>query len=247
MRLTILGCLGGYPYHDQGTTAFLLQAKGYNLLIDCGSRAVTELEHHLSPLCLDSVILTHYHHDHIADLGVLQQYLQLWPKDDPDWDRQILKIWGHAEDEFHFNSLTMPDVSLGKPYLEDDLKKIGPWDVTFMRTKHPVPTFALHMLERDTGKALVFTGDSGYLEDFCEFAKEADVLLADTYFFADMEHAPTHLSAKEAGEIAAKACVKKLILTHLPQHGDLKQLKQEAKEVFTGRVVLAKPHMTVEI
>ncbi|MDR0614704.1 MAG: MBL fold metallo-hydrolase [Lactobacillales bacterium] len=248
MKLTILGCLGGYPYQDQGTTAFLLQAKGYNLLIDCGSRAVTELEHHLSPLCLDAVILTHYHHDHIADLGVLQQYLQLWSKDDPDWDGQILKIWGHTEDEFHFNSLTMPNVSIGKSYKKDDLKKIGPWDVTFMRTRHPVLTFALHLLERDTGKVLVFTGDSGYLDDFCEFAKNADVLLADTYFFTETKHAPTHLTAKEAGKIAAKARVKKLILTHLPQHGDLERLKKEAKEAMCKEeALLAKPHMIVEI
>ncbi|MDR0690913.1 MAG: MBL fold metallo-hydrolase [Streptococcaceae bacterium] len=248
MKLTVLGCLGGYPHNDQGTTSFLLQAKGYNLLIDCGSQAVTELEHHVSPLCLDSVILTHYHHDHIADLGVLQQYRQLWPKENPNWDGQILKIWGHSEDKFHFNSLTMPEVSIGKPYKKDDLKKIGPWDVTFMRTLHPVTAFALRLLERDTGKILVFTGDSGYLENFYEFAKNADVFLADTYFFAGTEHAPTHLTSKEAGEIAAKARVKKLILTHLPQHGSLEQLKKEAEEAMRkGEVLLAKPHMTVEI
>ncbi|MDR1521972.1 MAG: MBL fold metallo-hydrolase [Streptococcaceae bacterium] len=249
MKLTILGCLGGYPYNDQGTTSFLLQAKGYNLLIDCGSCALTKLEHHISPLCIDSVILTHYHHDHIADLGVLQQYRMLWPKDDPNWDAQVLKIWGHTEDEFHFNSLTMPNISIGKAYQEDDLKKIGPWDVTFMRTLHPVSAFALRLFERDTRKILVFTGDSGYLKNFYKFAKNADVFLADTYFFGEKKHAPIHLTAKQAGKIATKAHVKKLILTHLPQHGDLDQLKKEAEEAYMPKdaILLAKPDMIVKI
>ncbi|MDR3157342.1 MAG: MBL fold metallo-hydrolase [Lactobacillales bacterium] len=249
MKLTVLGCWGGYPYKDQGTTAFLLQANGYNLLIDCGSRAVTELEHHISPLCVDSVILSHYHNDHIADLGVLQQYRGLWPKEDSNWDGQILKIWGHTEDKFYFDHLTFADVSVGKSYEESDLKRIGPWDVTFLRTIHPVPAFALRFLERDTGKILVFTGDSGYLDKLCTFAKDADMFLTDTYFFAGNERHFAHLTSKEAGEIALQANVKKLILTHLPQHGDLEQLKKEAEEAFQykGEVVLAKPHMVLKI
>ena len=36
---------------------------------------------------------------------------------------------------------------------------------------------------------------------------------------------PNHLSSVEAGEIAAQANVKKLVLTHLPQVGDLQVLQ----------------------
>jgi len=249
MKLTVIGCLGGYPYQDRGTTCFLLQAKGYNLLIDCGSCAVTKLEHFLSPLCIDSVILSHYHHDHIADLGVLQQYRQLWPKDYPNWDSQILKIWGHTEDDFHFKSLTMPGVSVGKAYHEEDLKKIGPWEITFLRTVHPVPAFAFRFYERDLGKVLVFTGDTGYFTELADFVKDADVFLADTYLFAGSEHHPAHLTAAEAGEVAKNSNVKKLILTHLPQHGDLQALKEQAEAAAKAdvAVILAKEKMVVEI
>ena len=44
MKLTALGVLGGYPHKDGGTTSYLLSSNsGFNLLIDSGSRAVTEL------------------------------------------------------------------------------------------------------------------------------------------------------------------------------------------------------------
>ena len=103
MKLTALGVWGGYPYQDAGTTSYLLTSNsGFNLMIDVGSRAVTELEHEVSPLCIDAVIVSHYHQDHIADLGVLRQYRQLWPKTDPDWDSAILKIYGHDEDMHEF-------------------------------------------------------------------------------------------------------------------------------------------------
>ncbi|MBA1394328.1 MBL fold metallo-hydrolase, partial [Lactobacillus sp. XV13L] len=77
MKLTVLGYYGGYSYRGQGTSGYLLQDQGFNLLLDCGSGVLNSLESVLDPLQLDAVLLTHYHHDHTADLGVLQYYWQL--------------------------------------------------------------------------------------------------------------------------------------------------------------------------
>ncbi|MEY8446311.1 MBL fold metallo-hydrolase [Enterococcus ratti] len=226
MKLTILGCLGAYPYKNQGTTSYLLQSEGFNLLIDVGSSTLVKLEEHLDPLALDAVILSHYHHDHIADLGVLQYYWQLHPEKEPG---VILPIYGHTQDTFHFNELTMPEVSEGREYFESEELKVGPFLITFMETVHPVVCYAMRIVEKSTGKVFVFTGDSGYLESFIAFAKQADLFLADTYLFAGNERHKAHFTSKEAGEIAKVAQVKKLVLTHLPQFGDLIQLKQEAQ------------------
>jgi len=243
MKLTILGCLGAYPHKDKGTTSFLLQSDcGFNLLLDCGSMAVASLEHHLSPLKLDAVLLSHYHHDHIADLGVLQYYRQLWPKD--DWVSEILKIYGHIEDEFHFNDLTMDGVSQGIGYNPAESLTIGPFDITFMKTIHPVICYAMRIVERNTGKVLVFTGDSGYKEEFKEFAKNADLFLADVYLFQGNERHKAHFTSLEAGQIAQAAGAKKLVLTHLPQHGDLQELLAQTKAASNGEIAtfLAKEH-----
>ncbi len=92
----------------------------------------------------------------------------------------------------------------------------------------------MRFVENSTGKIFVFTGDSGYLESFVDFAKDADLFLADTYLFAGNERHKAHFTSQESGEIAAAAKVKKLVLTHLPQHGDLEQLKEEAAAAANG-------------
>ena len=44
MKLTVLGCLGAYPYQGGGTTGFLLQSGDYHLLLDFLNKPwVTEL------------------------------------------------------------------------------------------------------------------------------------------------------------------------------------------------------------
>ncbi|MDT2758513.1 MBL fold metallo-hydrolase [Enterococcus xiangfangensis] len=245
MKLTVLGCLGAYPYHGQGTTSYLLQSEGFNLLLDAGSSTLVELEKEIDPLALDAVILTHYHHDHIADLGVLQYYWQLYPTQTP---KPILPIYGHTEDAFHFNDLTMEGITEGHAYFEAEELKLGPFLVTFMKTIHPVPCYAMRFIEEKTGAVFVFTGDSGYLESFNEFAKEADLFLADTYLFDGNERHRAHFTAGEAGTFAKNAAVKKLVLTHLPQQGDLAELRRQAVATSEGiPVELAAPHKIFEI
>ena len=86
MKLTVLGCLGAYPYKGEGTSSYLLESEGFHLLIDAGSTTLVRLENYLDPLKLDAVILSHYHHDHIADLssalsnaGTDAYFANIWP------------------------------------------------------------------------------------------------------------------------------------------------------------------------
>ena len=246
MKLTVLGCLGAYPYKNQGTSSYLIESDGFQLLLDAGSTTLVNLEEHLDPLKLDAVILSHYHHDHIADLGVLQYYRQLYPVMTPP---PILPIYGHTDDKTHFDALSMKGVSEGIPYFEAEALKLGPFVVTFMKTIHPVPCYAMRFVEEKTGKVFVFTGDSGYLESFVDFAKEADVFLADTYLFEGNEKHHAHFTSKEAGEIAKAAGVKRLVLTHLPQHGSLELLKEQAEKAAGKQVsvILAEKNLEIEL
>ena len=240
MKLTALGVWGGYPTRDAGTTSYLLQSEeGFNLLLDAGSRAVTELEHELSPNDLDAIILSHYHEDHIADLGALRQYRQLQTV-----KPEILPIYGHQENEYEFSKLSLENVSEGIAYDVENGTSVGPFDIQFLKTVHPVICYAMRIVERATGQVLVYTGDTGYFAGLVDFSKDADILLADVYFFKDKAKMPNHLSSVEAGEIAAQANVKKLILAHLPQVGDLQVLREEAQEAAGNIPVdLAQPHM----
>ena len=51
MKLTVLGCLGAYPYKGEGTSSYLLESEGFHLLIDAGSTTLVRLENYLDPCC----------------------------------------------------------------------------------------------------------------------------------------------------------------------------------------------------
>ncbi|AND80103.1 MBL fold metallo-hydrolase [Streptococcus pantholopis] len=250
MKLTTIGCWGGYPYQNQGTTSYLLTGEdGFQLLMDVGSRALNELEKEISPLDLDAVIISHYHPDHVADLGVLRHYRQLYPKN--LWQPRVLPTYGHDEDEGEFAKLTLEGVSQGIAYDVNGTETIGPFTISFIKTVHPVVCYAMRIVEHESGQVLVFTGDSGYFEELLPFTAGADLFLADVYLYAGQERHPAHLTSKEAGEIAAQAGVKKLVLTHLPQFGPentesdnhLELLRQQAADYAPSvSVDLAEPH-----
>jgi ribonuclease Z len=92
------------------------------------------------------------------------------------------------------------------------------------------------------GRRIVFTGDSRPSEATIAIAKGADVLIHEATF-ADEEQPRAletgHATAREAAEVAAKADVKRLVLTHLSARYSVNtsDLLQQAREVFPETVV----------
>lgn len=245
MKVTVLGYWGAYPWNNEGTSSYLLESEGFSLLVDAGSSTLNVLQQHLDPLMLDAVIISHYHHDHIADLGVLQYYRQLHQG---AVTPELLPIYGHMEEPY-FANLSLEGVSIGVGYREHDSIIIGPFRLTFLRTVHPVVCFAMRIEEIKTGKVLVYTADSGYFAKFNQFVAGADILIADAYLFKGNEQHPAHFTSHEVGLMAAQGGVKQLILSHLAQGKDLTKLLQEAKEAAGAKVsvCLAEKNLIVTI
>lgn len=226
MKVTVLGYYGGYPANGIGTSSYLIEADGFHLLMDCGSGALLSLEKVLDPLQLDAVILSHYHHDHVADVGVLQYY---WQLHETRPNLSTLPIYGPTADPLMFGSLTWPHASQGHGYGPQDTLHIGPLVVTFLPMKHPVPAFGMRITDEQTGEVLVFTADTAYIPELAPFAHQADLLMTDTNFYDGKTGTKWHMTASESGRVAADAKVGQLLLTHLPQTGDLTTLQQEAQ------------------
>lgn len=231
MELQILGYYGGYPDHGVGTSGYLLSSGDFHLVMDFGSNALLALEQVMDPLQLDGVLLTHYHHDHTADVGTLQYLWQLKPGAKKV---QTLPIYGHTKDPLNFAALTFGDFTKGIGYTGDSVLNVGPFKLSFLETEHPVPAFAVRVEEAATGKVLVNTSDTRYFAGLAEFSQNADILLADTNFLADKPKPRWHLTAPEAGKVAADAHVKRLMLTHLPQTVDLELLRHQAEQTAEG-------------
>jgi len=236
MKLTVIGCWGGYPKVGEASSGYLLEHKGFNLLIDFGSGVLSQLQKIIQPEQINAVILSHYHPDHIADIGVLQHarlILGFLGK-----ETECLPIYGHTEDEQEFSKLTYKNITKGNAYQPNEVLTIGPYTIKFLSTDHPVPCYAMR-IEAD-GKSLVYTADTAYKEEFIQFSAEADLLLCECNFYRHQDGKNAgHMTSYDASNLANKANVKKLVLTHLPQFGSLEQLKAEAAEYYHGPLSLA--------
>lgn len=228
MKLTIIGCMGAYPTQEMATSSYLLESNQFKLLIDVGSGSFQNLAKVMEPTDIDAVVLTHYHHDHIADLGVLQYAYQLKPTLE-NTPQKHLNIYGHQNSEW-FANLTMPNVSTGYAYQVDDTLRVGPFKITFLKTIHPVTCYALRIEEKETKKVMVFTADSAYLADFITFAQDADLFLADGMLLDGNENHVAHMTSAQVAKIAELANVKQVVLTHLPPKNQ-ELLLEQAKAV----------------
>jgi len=105
--------------------------------------------------------------------------------------------------------------------------------------------------EKRKGRKIVYTGDTRPCNRTIEVARDADVLIHDSSFTSDLIDWAVesgHSTAREAAEIAKRANVKKLILTHISARysKDVTPLLKEAKEVFEN-VLIAEDFMSLEV
>ncbi|MGG3803327.1 MBL fold metallo-hydrolase [Metabacillus fastidiosus] len=236
MRLTVIGFWGGYPGANEATSGYLLESGDFRLLIDCGSGVLAQLQNKISVNELDSVILSHYHADHIADVGSLQ-YAKLISSFINN-NQKILPVYGHTYDKEEFAKLTHKNSTNGIGYSPDQQQKIGPFTIEFLKTTHPVDCFAMRIT--DGQATIVYTADSSYQQSFVEFSKDADLLISECNFYAHQDGTNAgHMNSLEVGELAKNANVKQVLLTHLPHFGNHEDLVKEAGTVYTGKIELA--------
>jgi ribonuclease Z len=102
------------------------------------------------------------------------------------------------------------------------------------------------------GRRLVYTGDTRPVETVVEAATNADLLIHDATF-GDEEtgraRSTGHSTAREAGEVAARAGARRLALTHISSRyaGGADRLGREARSVFDGDCFVAEDGQVVEV
>jgi ribonuclease Z len=85
------------------------------------------------------------------------------------------------------------------------------------------------------GTRFVFVGDSGRTENLLEVCRDADALVIESTYLAEeaeMARQFAHLTAAQAAELAQKAGVKHLILTHISRRYRERDVLAEGRAIF---------------
>jgi len=242
LKVTIIGCWGGFPRVGEATSGYLIEHDNYKLLLECGSGVVSSLQKKIDLGNLDAVLITHYHYDHCCDIGPLQYARQI--KTQLGQINKALPIYA-PKGEF-FELLKWEDYTLGQSFNETSNLSIGPFQASFIKNIHPVESYSVKITCEN--KIVSFTSDTSYFDDLSSFFYASDLLISECSFYADMDGTKAgHLNSSQAGILAENAKVKKLILTHLPHFGELNNLVSQAKEYYKGELELAKFMMEIDI
>jgi len=93
----------------------------------------------------------------------------------------------------------------------------------------------------EPGTKFVIVGDTGETESIVEYCRDADGLVIEgTYLQPEEEMARefSHLTAKDAAELAVTANVKQLFITHVSRRYRDKDVEKEAQAAFPNSIVV---------
>ncbi|MDO8283054.1 MAG: MBL fold metallo-hydrolase [Thermodesulfovibrionia bacterium] len=246
MKLIILGSGTCVPSLKRNAPGYFLEAEGRQILIDCGSGTLLQLERAgKSYKDIDAVFITHLHPDHFSDLMPLIHALIATPKFKREKELLIAGQEGFKE---YYENAFIPILRRREFIKLIEIKselELEPVKIFSTETIHIGKSLAYRF--ESGGRSVVFTGDADYDQGLIDFSKDAGLLIADCSFPHSLKM-KGHLSAKECGLVAQAAGVKRLILSHIyPSDVSDNERVKEAQDVFDGKVELAEDLMEVEI
>lgn len=264
----------GYPRPDPqraGPSAVVIAGDAW-FVVDAGRGATMRIAAtDLQYANLRGVFLTHLHSDHTAGLpdlfntswqfGRKTVPLELYgPRgtkklanamlgffaEDIHWRRDVLEKHPAA-------GATIRTHIVREGVVYDD----GKVKITAFPVDHRPVVNAFGYRFESGGQTVVISGDTRPTENLVRYAKGADILVLEAYLPEHFLRVDTpevaarlmsyHTSAEEAGQLAARAGVKKLVLTHLiPGNAD-ETFRERAGRAFKGEVVVGRDLMRIGV
>lgn len=259
MFLTVLGCSGSIGGPASPASGYLVEVEGLApVVIDMGPGVLGALQRHAVPEDA-TILLSHLHADHCLDVPSLLVLRRFGPRSAEAGRVPLLGPSGTA--------YRIGVASAEEPGAVDDLSdtfEVSTWDVTpelelkndddevglyvrAGRVDHPPESYGLRLTSAD-GRVLAYSGDTAYCESVVELSAGADVLLCEASWTHQEGRPPgIHMSGTEAGMVARRAGVGRLVLTHIPPWTDPEEMRAEAATEFAGEILLAAPDLRLDI
>lgn len=249
MEVTVLGSGTAIPTADRASPGLHVHVADESLLLDGGTGTLHQLVRGGASLAaLDRVFYTHFHPDHVGDFPHLLFALRspeigrqrsLWVGGPPGLRRHyelLGKLYGTWVANLPF-TLELQEL---KPGTID----FGAWRVTARPVPHTEVSLA-YRIDAEEG-SLVYSGDTDYSDALIDLARGADLLILECAFPEDQK-VPGHLTPSLAGEMAARAGVKRLLLTHFYPACAGHDLLTPCQKQFPGTILLAEDLMRLTV
>ena len=240
-RLTILGSAAAVPDMDHENAYMVLEGEKDALLIDCAGSPLARLQAAGVDLDqLSSLIVTHYHPDHIYGVPSLLLGLRMHGRRAPfdifGTRESLAVIWGMM-DLLGWQKWPSP-FPVGRHQVETTEGALvidsDEFEVRATPTKHSLPSIGLRIVSKATGGVLAYSSDTEPCDAFVRLAQGADILIHES-----TGDYVGHSTGTQAGAVAGRCGAKKLVLIHYSIDANLKALQWEAEKEFGGSVELA--------
>jgi ribonuclease BN (tRNA processing enzyme) len=251
MEIIFLGTGVAIPQHGRVQSGVLVRLEEKPLLIDCGSGVLSRFpETSVSHTEIDTVLLSHLHLDHVADLVCLLKANWLRGKTDmrvygpegtDDWFSKVIGAYEYLMDEVDVN---ITEILPGKEFTPEGFD----CEISCTAGVHSVPTLAYRVTAEDG--EFVYSGDTEPCRDIMDLAAEADLLIHECSFPPGTK-VTNHSTPSSLAEILEeyKNDIGSICLTHF--YPDMRGHEREAiyrlKGYFDGEVILAEDLMKLEL
>ena len=247
MKLVVLGSGTSVPHAKRASASHWLETTGgTRFLLDAGADAPHRMaEEQLDWPNLDVVWISHFHWDHFAGLLALLFGMKWAPQTEARTAK--LKILGPKglrqtlERINETNSFKLFDqrfpVELSEVDAKDKIELAPNVSARAMATPHTKESLALRLTDAD-GKTIVYTSDTGFVEELIPFCSAAHLLLLECSFRKD-KPLETHLDLADAMKIAEGSDPEILVLTHLYPEWDQFNVATEARLLWQGETIEA--------
>jgi ribonuclease BN (tRNA processing enzyme) len=246
MQITVLGGGGAWPGRGRPCSGYLVEHEDFTLLVDPGYATFSALLEHTTAAAIGAVYVTHGHPDHCIDLNPLlrarvlsEQGLPPLPVYAPGGALDVVLALDRPG--MLASGYTLHELDGGGPL------RLGPFAAETRLLPHMVPNLGLR-LEAD-GRTLAYTGDTGPSPEVGRLAEGADLLLAEaTYADEVPADSREHLSsAAVAGDHAAAAGARRLLLVHLQPGTDPEAASAAARRRCEAEVLVAEPGLQLQV
>jgi ribonuclease BN (tRNA processing enzyme) len=214
-------------------------------LFDVGSGAFSNLREAIDYTALDAVIVSHMHADHFLDLIPLRYALKYGPllRDGrlplylpPGGTEDLRKLCTVFRNEgpadFLDEVFALHEYDTLRPLEINDLR------LTFTETVHFIDSYATRA-ESGTS-SMVYSSDTAPCDAVVNLAKDAELFLCECTLGLGSEESPRgHTSSIEAGIMAKRAGVQRLVLTHYGSDYAPGELEDGASAEFRGPTAVA--------